>query len=130
MQIKFGTDGWRGVIAREFTFEHLSQVAQATMDWMQREGLAGQGLVVGYDRRFLSPEFARRVAEVAAGNGIKTLFCEEVVPTPAVSWAVKQVGAGAGIMITASHNHPIYNGFKIKEVYGGSASPQIGRAHV
>ena len=124
MQIKFGTDGWRGVIAREFTFEHLSQVAQATMDWMQREGLAGQGLVVGYDRRFLSPEFARRVAEVAAGNGIKTLFCEEVVPTPAVSWAVKQVGAGAGIMITASHNPPIYNGFKIKEAYGGSASPR------
>lgn len=123
MQIKFGTDGWRGVIAREFTFDNLSQVAQATMDWMTREGLAEQGLVVGYDRRFLSPEFARRVAEVAAGNGIKTLFCDEVAPTPAVSWAVKQEGAGAGVMITASHNPPIYNGFKIKEGYGGSASP-------
>lgn len=123
MQIKFGTDGWRGVIAREFTFENLSQVAQATMDWMQREGLADQGLVVGYDRRFLSPEFARRVAEVAAGNGIKTLFCDEVAPTPVVSWAVKQEGAGAGVMITASHNPPIYNGFKIKEGYGGSARP-------
>lgn len=123
MQIKFGTDGWRGVIAREFTFDNLSQVAQATMDWMTREGLAEQGLVVGYDRRFLSPEFARRVAEVAAGNGIKTLFCDEVAPTPAVSWAVKQESAGAGIMITASHNPPIYNGFKIKEGYGGSARP-------
>lgn len=123
MQIKFGTDGWRGVIARDFTFENLSQVAQATMDWMQREGLADQGLVVGYDRRFLSPEFARRVAEVAAGNGIKTLFCDEVAPTPAVSWAVKQEGAGAGVMITASHNPPIYNGFKVKEGYGGSARP-------
>lgn len=123
MQIKFGTDGWRGVIAREFTFDNLSLVAQATMDWMTREGLAEQGLVVGYDRRFLSPDFARRVAEVAAGNGIKTLLCDEVAPTPAVSWAVKQQGAGAGVMITASHNPPVYNGFKVKEGYGGSARP-------
>lgn len=123
MQIKFGTDGWRGVIAREFTFDNLSLVAQATMDWMTREGLAEQGLVVGYDRRFLSPDFARRVAEVAAGNGIKTLLCDEVAPTPAVSWAVKQQGAGAGVMITASHNPSVYNGFKVKEGYGGSARP-------
>jgi len=123
MQITFGTDGWRGVIAREFTFDNLSTVAQAAMDWMTREGLAEQGLVVGYDRRFLSPEFARRVAEVAAGNGIKTLLCDEVTPTPAVSWAVKQEGAGAGVMITASHNPPTYNGFKVKEGYGGSARP-------
>jgi phosphomannomutase len=123
MQIKFGTDGWRGVIAREFTFDNLSLVAQATMDWMTREGLAEQGLVVGYDRRFLSPDFARRVAEVAAGNGIKTLLCDDVAPTPAVSWAVKQQGAGAGVMITASHNPSVYNGFKVKEGYGGSARP-------
>jgi phosphomannomutase len=123
-QIKFGTDGWRGVIAREFTFENLSLVAQATMDWMSREGLAGQGLVVGYDRRFLSPEFARRVAEIAAGNGIKVFLSDDVAPTPAVSWAVKELGAGAGIMITASHNPPIYNGFKIKENFGGSARPE------
>jgi phosphomannomutase len=123
MQIAFGTDGWRGVIAREFTFDNLAQVAQATMDWMTREGLAEQGLVVGYDRRFLSPDFARCVAEVAAGNGIKTLLCDDVAPTPAVSWAVKQQGAGAGVMITASHNPPVYNGFKVKEGYGGSARP-------
>jgi len=123
-QIKFGTDGWRGVIAREFTFENLSLVAQATMDWMSREGLAEQGLVVGYDRRFLSAEFARRVAEVAAGNGIKVFLSDDVAPTPAVSWAVKELGAGAGIMITASHNPPIYNGFKIKENFGGSARPE------
>ena len=123
MQIKFGTDGWRGVIAREFTFENLSLVAQATMDWMNREGLADKGLVVGYDRRFLSSEFARRVAEVAAGNRIKVLFCDEVAPTPAVSWAVKEHGAGAGVVITASHNPPVYNGFKVKEGFGGSARP-------
>ena len=124
MEITFGTDGWRGVIAREFTFENLSYVAQATMDWISREGLADQGLVVGYDRRFLSPEFARRVAEIAAGNNIRVFLCDDVTPTPAVSWAVKELGAGAGIMITASHNPSIYNGFKIKESFGGSARPE------
>ena len=127
MQITFGTDGWRGVIAREFTFDNLSLVAQATMDWMGREGLADQGLVVGYDRRFLSLEFARRVAEVAAGNGIQVVLSDEVVPTPAVSWALKERGAGAGVMITASHNPPAYNGFKIKENFGGSARPDTTR---
>lgn len=121
MQIKFGTDGWRGVIAREFTFENLSVVAQATMDWITREGLADNGLVIGYDRRFLSFEFAGRVAEIAAGNDIKVFLCSNVVPTPAVSWAVKERSAGAGVMITASHNPPVYNGFKIKEGFGGSA---------
>lgn len=123
-QITFGTDGWRGVIAREFTFENLSLVAQATMDWMAREGLADRGLVVGYDRRFLSPEFARRVAEVAAGNDIRVLLSSDFSPTPSISWAVREQGAGAGIMITASHNPPIYNGFKIKEGFGGSARPE------
>lgn len=126
-QIKFGTDGWRGVIAREFTFDNLGLVAQATMDWMTREGLADQGLVVGYDRRFLSREFACRVAEIAAGNDIKVLLCDDVAPTPAVSWAAKALQAGAGVMITASHNPPIYNGFKIKENFGGSARPETTR---
>lgn len=121
--IKFGTDGWRGVIAREFTFENLSIVAQATMDYMCSEGLADKGLVIGYDRRFLSREFAERSAEIAAGNGIKVLLTETYAPTPAVSWAVKSRGAGLGIMITASHNPPVYNGFKVKESFGGSARP-------
>lgn len=123
MQIKFGTDGWRGVIARDFTFENLSLVAQATMDYLHREGLAGKGLVVGYDRRFLSREFAERVVEIAAGNGIKCWLADGYAPTPAVSWAVHELGAGAGVMITASHNPPVYNGFKVKEAFGGSARP-------
>ena len=127
MEIKFGTDGWRGVIAREFTFENLGLVAQATMDWMTREGLADQGLVVGYDRRFLSQEFAWRVAEVAAGNDIRVFLCDDVAPTPAVSWAARALKAGAGVMITASHNPPIYNGFKIKENFGGSARQETTR---
>jgi phosphomannomutase len=123
MQIKFGTDGWRGVIARDFTFDNLSQVAQATMDYLNREGLGSKPLVIGYDRRFLSRDFARRVAEVAAGNGIQVHLTDGYAPTPAVSWAVHELGAGAGVMITASHNPQEYNGFKVKEAYGGSARP-------
>ena len=121
MQILFGTDGWRGVIARDFTFDNISIVAQATMDYLKREGLSSKGLVIGYDRRFLSREFAERVAEISAGNGIKTWVAESYAPTPAVSWAVYEKGAGAGVMITASHNPPSYNGFKLKESFGGSA---------
>lgn len=127
MQIQFGTDGWRGVIADNFTFENLSIVAQATMDYLHREGLAPKGLVIGYDRRFLSREFAERVAEVAAGNGIDVWLSDGYSPTPAVSWAVFERGAAAGIMITASHNPPRYNGFKVKEQFGGSARPATTR---
>ena len=127
VQIKFGTDGWRGIIAREFTFDNLSVVAQATMDYLIREGLAGKGLVVGYDRRFLSRQFAERVVEVAVGNGLKVFLTNDFAPTPAVSWAVRQLGAGGGVMITASHNPPVYNGFKIKEAFGGSARPSTTR---
>jgi phosphomannomutase len=123
MQIKFGTDGWRGIIARDFTFDNLSRVAQATMDYLNRDGSGDKGLVIGYDRRFLSRDFARRVAEVAAGNGIRVRLTDGYAPTPAVSWAVCESGAGAGIMITASHNPPEYNGFKVKERFGGSARP-------
>ena len=123
MQIQFGTDGWRGVIADAFTFENLSLVAQATMDYMHKEGLASKGLVLGYDRRFLSREFAERVAGIAAGNGIRTWLSDGFAPTPAVSWGVHEKSAGLGIMITASHNPPRYNGFKVKESFGGSARP-------
>jgi phosphomannomutase len=123
LQIKFGTDGWRGIIAREFTFDNLSLVTQATIDYLIREGLADKGLVVGYDRRFLSRQFAERVVEVATGNGLKVFLADGYVPTPAVSWAVHSLGAGGGVMITASHNPPVYNGFKIKETFGGSARP-------
>ena len=126
--IKFGTDGWRGVIAREFTFDNLSLVAQATMDYFRQQKVAEQGLVVGYDRRFLSREFAERVAEIAAGNGIRVFLCDGPAPTPAVSWAVHELQAGGGVMITASHNPPQYNGFKVKEGFGGSARPSTTQA--
>jgi len=125
--IKFGTDGWRGVIAREFTFENVAIVAQATVDYMVQEGLADKGVVIGYDRRFLSREFAEFSAEIAVGNGIKVFLTDNYTPTPAVSWAVRFRSAGMGIMITASHNPAVYNGFKVKESFGGSARPSTTR---
>ncbi|HTY20791.1 MAG TPA: phosphoglucomutase/phosphomannomutase family protein [Geobacteraceae bacterium] len=128
MEIKFGTDGWRGVIAREFTFDNVSLVTQALMDYMKRERLAEKGLVIGFDRRFLSREFAQRVAEVACGNGIRVWLGDDYAPTPAASWSVHKLGAGGGVMITASHNPPIYNGFKFKEAFGGSARPATTKA--
>jgi len=98
------------------------------MDYMHQEELADLGLVIGYDRRFLSREFAERVAGIAAANGIRVWLSDGYAPTPAVSWAVFERGAGAGVMITASHNPPRYNGFKVKESFGGSARPTTTKA--
>src|ERR1051326_6574703 len=116
MQIKFGTDGWRAVIADGFTFGNLERVAQATADYWKANPVAGTDsrVIVGYDRRFLSDEFGRRVAEVLAGNDYEVILTPEPTPTPAVSLAVKQKKAVGGVMITASHNPPIFNGFKLK----------------
>ncbi len=121
--IRFGTDGWRAVIADQFTFANLERVAQAYADHLkaQTESL----VVVGYDRRFLSEQFAERAAEVLAGNDLRVALFAEAVPTPVVSWAVKANGAAGGVVITASHNPGEFNGFKIKAPWGGSASPEI-----
>jgi phosphomannomutase len=97
------------------------------MDYLQARCLAEKGLVIGYDRRFLSRCFAERVAEVMAGNGMKVKLADGYVPTPAISWAVRESGAGGGVMITASHNPPEYNGFKVKEFFGGPARPSTTR---
>jgi phosphomannomutase len=130
MSIKFGTDGWRAVIAEEFTFDNLDRVAQATAAYWLANPVAGTEprVVVGYDRRFLSDQFARRVAEIMAGNGLITLLAPAPVPTPAVSFTVKRERAIGGVMITASHNPPRFNGFKLKAHYGGSADPGICQA--
>jgi phosphomannomutase len=126
-QIKFGTDGWRAVIGEEFTFGNVDRVSQALADYWQTHPVQGTAkkVVVGYDRRFLSDSFARRVAEVLAGNSFQVLLTPEPSPTPSVSWAVKAEKAIGGVMITASHNPPIFNGFKIKSHYGGSADPSM-----
>src|SRR5580765_702091 len=122
-QIKFGTDGWRAVIAEDFTFTNLERVSQATADYWAANPVAGteKKVIVGYDRRFLSDQFGQRTAEVFAGNGFQVVLTPEPTPTPSVSFAVKQQRAIGGVMITASHNPPIFNGFKLKSDYGGSA---------
>jgi phosphomannomutase len=129
-QIKFGTDGWRAVIAEDFTFANVDRVAQATADFWSAHPIKGttRSAVVGYDRRFLSNEFARRVAEVLAGNGFRVTLTSEPTPTPSVSFAVAAKKAVGGVMITASHNPPAFNGFKLKAYYGGSADPEICKA--
>ena len=115
-KIKFGTDGWRAVIAREYTFENVERVAQAYASYLAgNAGTDGPGLVVvGYDRRFLSELFAQRAAEVLAGNDFKVFLFNEATPTPLISWAVKELKAAGGVVITASHNPADFNGFKIK----------------
>jgi len=134
MTISFGTDGWRAVISDTFTFHNLRLLSQAiadaiaTEDWHQGNG---QGdpvnprlMVVGYDTRFLSDRYAADVARVLAGNGFTVRLTQADAPTPAVSYAIKHLGAAGGIMITASHNAPRYNGLKLKAAYGGSALPE------
>jgi len=121
--IKFGTDGWRAVMAEGFTFANVARVAQATADYWSSQPVPGteRKVVIGYDRRFLADRFAASTAEVFAGNGFQVVLSPEPVPTPCVSFAVKQLKAIGGVMITASHNPPIFNGFKLKSHFGGSS---------
>jgi phosphomannomutase len=125
-QIKFGTDGWRAVIAEDFTFANVARVAQATADFWSANPVAGteQKIIVGYDRRFFSDGFARTSAEVFAGNNFQVVLTPEPTPTPSVSFAVKYLNAIGGVMLTASHNPPIFNGFKLKSYYGGSSDSE------
>lgn len=129
--IKFGTDGWRAIIAEDFTFANLDQVTQATADYWRANPVAGtvaDKVVVGYDRRFLSEQFAQRVAEVLAGNGFTVTLTDRPTPTPSVSFEVRRQKAVGGVMLTASHNPPAFNGFKLKAWYGGSAEPVLCQA--
>ncbi len=125
-EIKFGTDGWRGVIADNFTFENLALVAQATAEFVREEGWPWEeGCFIGYDTRFFSELFARTVAEVFAANGIKTFLASRFVPTPFVTFEIVKNGRGFGVAITASHNPYQYNGYKLRTPKGGAAPPEI-----
>jgi alpha-D-glucose phosphate-specific phosphoglucomutase len=124
-EIKFGTDGWRAIIARDFTFDNVARCAQGLMDYLKRRGTADRGLVVGYDTRFLSREFAETVAGVGAGNGIKVYLARQAAPTPVISFNVLHHHAAGAAIITASHNPGIWNGFKFKPEYAGSATQEI-----
>lgn len=124
-KIKFGTDGWRGVIGEDFTFVNVRRVAAAVACYILAEGKPARGLVIGYDTRFLSAEFAGAAAEVVAAAGIPVVLAAQATPTPAVSYAVLARRAAGAIMITASHNPYQWNGVKFKAPYGGSAAPAI-----
>jgi len=126
--IKFGTDGWRAEIAGAFTFANVERVAQAYADYLRSQVKPDSLVVVGYDRRFHSENFAQRAAEILTGNDFRVSLFNEPVPTPLVSWAVKDQSAAGGVVITASHNPPHFNGFKIKAPWGGSASPETTAA--
>ncbi|MBZ5550659.1 MAG: phosphoglucomutase/phosphomannomutase family protein [Acidobacteriia bacterium] len=124
-QIKFGTDGWRGIIADDFTFDNVRRVAGAIASYVLKHEDPTRGLIIGYDTRFASDRAARAVAQVIAAAGIPVLLSNDYVPTPAVSYNVKKLGAAGGVMVTSSHNPWNWNGVKFKAKFGGSATPAI-----
>lgn len=122
-KIKFGTDGWRDIIADTFTVENVRRVAKATSDWLNKQDLP-KSVVIGYDCRFGGEMFAKESAMVFADNGIHVILSDGFVSTPMISLAANIKQVGLGIILTASHNPPSYNGYKIKANYGGPATPQ------
>ena len=124
-EIKFGTDGWRGLIADDFTFDNVRRVASAIAGYVLKNEDSKRGVIVGYDARFASPRAAQIVAEVLAEAGIPVKLANDYTPTPAVSYAVKHQGAAGGVMVTSSHNPWNWNGVKFKGNFGGSATPAI-----
>jgi len=124
-KIKFGTDGWRAIIAEDYTFENVRICAQAVAKYLIDTEAADKGLVIGYDTRFGSEHFAAATAEVMAGNGIRAYLCDRAAPTPTVSYAILERKAGGAVVITSSHNPATWNGFKVKPEYAGSAPPEV-----
>jgi phosphomannomutase len=123
--VKFGTDGWRGIIADDFTYANVRVAAAAIANYVLADEDAAAGVCVAYDTRFGSRSFAKVVAEVLAGAGIPVALAAEITPTPALSYAVRERKAAGGVMITSSHNPAEWNGVKYKASYGGSGLPSI-----
>ncbi len=124
-EIKFGTSGWRGILAEDFTFPNARRVCQAIAAYLQQTGMAARGVVIGYDTRFRSEAFAAAAAEVMAGNGIPCLLSTRDIPTPVVGYAIVHRGLAGGINVTASHNPPEYNGIKFSPEHGGPAPTPV-----
>jgi phosphoglucomutase len=122
--IRFGTSGWRGVVAEDFTFENVKVVTQAIADYIRETGHQDRWFIVGYDTRFLSERFAQTAAEVLAGNSIRTMISKRDIPTPVISYEILQRSASGAINFTASHNPPEYNGLKFSPASGGPALPE------
>jgi phosphomannomutase len=123
-KIKFGTDGWRAIIAKEFTVENVARVTEGTALWMKKN-FKNPSVVVGHDCRFAGELFAETTAKVFAAHGIKVLLAKGFVSTPMISFGAKNHGCDLGIIITASHNPPSYNGYKVKAGYGGPLTPEL-----
>ena len=123
--IKFGTDGWRAIIADEFTFANVRACAQAAARYFREAGAATRGIVVGYDTRFASEEFAAAVVEVLAANGVPVQLCDRAAPTPVIGFHIRRLNAGGGVVITSSHNPALYSGFKVRTEQASAASPEV-----
>lgn len=123
-KIRFGTDGWRGMIAEDYTFENVRRCTQGFASYMLNQGKAGQWIVVGHDKRFESEHFALAVAEVLAGNGFHVHLTQGATPTPVIAFSVVNLKAAGAINITASHNPPTDNGFKVRNEFGGAIDPE------
>ncbi len=123
-QIKFGTDGWRGRIAEDYTFANLRRCAQGFASYLLAQGFSDQLVIVGYDKRFHSENFGAAVAEVLAANGLRVYLTQSATPTPVISYSVVAKKAIAAVNITASHNPPTDNGFKVRDQHGGAIDPQ------
>jgi len=124
-KIAFGTDGWRAVMAREFTFDNVALVAQAIADHVIGTGKASQGVMVGYDARFLGEQFAALVADVLMANNIPTFIPDRDTPTPVIAFTIKAKSLAGAVMLTASHNPPEYNGIKFIPDYAHPALPEV-----
>jgi len=124
-QIRFGTDGWRAIIAEDYTFDNVRFCAEGVARYLEQTGLAPRGVVIGFDTRFASENFAAAAAEVVAAHGIKTYLFDSAAATPVACQAILDKQAGGAIIITASHNPGSYNGFKYKPEYAGSAPPEV-----
>jgi alpha-D-glucose phosphate-specific phosphoglucomutase len=122
-KIIFGTDGWRGVIAEDYTFDNVRRAAQGFASYMLEQGNQGKWIIVGYDKRFGSEHFAAAAAEVLAANGFGVFLTQEATPTPVIAYAVVEKGACGAVNITASHNPPTDNGFKVRNHTGGAIDP-------
>ncbi|MDO3376569.1 phosphoglucomutase/phosphomannomutase family protein [Geoalkalibacter halelectricus] len=123
-RIKFGTSGWRGILCEDFIFDNVKVVTQAIADHLRETGEAEQGLVIGYDARFMGERFAHEAARVLAGAGIPAFVCNRDTPTPVIAFEILRRGAAGGINFTASHNPPEYNGLKFSPSWGGPALPE------
>ena len=122
-KIKFGTDGWRGYVAEDYTFDNVRRCAQGFANYLIEGGKQGQSIVVGHDKRFSGENFAAAVAEVLAANGFKVWLTDGATPTPVISYAVVDKKAAGAVNITASHNPPTDNGFKVRDEFGGAIDP-------